>query len=117
MKSLEDLKNQAEKMTAQTELMEGRDKGEMSSMLNLPLVITDFDFLEGDNGQYAVIVFKDESKHFFFGGGVISDHLAKLEEDGFKEVIQQEGLPVRFESKKSKNNRWYTDAILFPEEQ
>lgn len=115
MKNLQDLQNRAAKMTASIEFMEDREKGDMSSMLNLPLTITDYGFLSGDNGEYSVIIFEGESKHFFFGGKVITDHLKQLDEDGYEEVIKQEGLPVKFESRKSKNNRWYTDAVLFPE--
>lgn len=114
--NLQDLRNEAGKLTAQSEIMENRDKGEMSAMLNLPLTIIDYDFMEGNDGTYSVILFQGEDKHFFFGGGVITDHLLKLDEKGYKETIKKEGLPVRFESKKSKNNRFYTNAILFPED-
>lgn len=117
MKTLKDLRNKAEKMTAGIEFMEDRDKGEMSSMLNLPLTIIDYGFLEGDDGEYSVLLFEGEDKHFFFGGNVITDHLKALDNEGYGDIIRKEGLPVTFESKKSKNNRWYTDAILFPDDE
>lgn len=117
MKNLQDLKNAVKQTQANSEIMEGRDKGDMSAILNLDLTIIDYDFLSGDNGEYTVLLFQGEDKHFFFGGKVITDLLKELDTGGFKETIQTEGLPVQFSSKKSKKGRFYTNATLFPNEQ
>ena len=116
MKNLQDLRNKASEIQSQSELMEGREKGDMSQLLNQYVTVIDYDFADGDNGLYSILHFKEIKELFFFGGGVITDQLKKLDEDGYKETIQKEGLPVKFESVKSKNNRYYTNAILFPED-
>jgi len=116
MKSLQELRNKSTEIQSQSELMEGRDKGDMSQLINQYVTVVNYDFADGDNGLYSVIHFKELPQQFFFGGGVITDQLKKLDEDGFKETIQKEGLPVKFESVKSKNNRYYTNATLFPED-
>jgi len=116
MKNLQDLRNKATEIQSQSELMEGREKGDMAQLLNQYMTVVNYDFADGDNGLYSVLHFKELPELFFFGGGVITDQLKKLDGEGFKDVIQKEGLPVKFESVKSKNNRYYTNAILFPED-
>ena len=107
----------ARAITTQSELMEGREKGDMKTLVDIqPITISDFDFADDGKGeQYAIFTIKEHDATFFFGGGVITDHLKKLDSQGFKQDIQRDGLPVLFENKKSKNNRYYINAILFPE--
>jgi len=111
------LKERAAQLSATLEIMEGRDKAEMDNLIGQHVTINDFDFLAGDKGEdFAVFTIAEMPQVFFFGGGVISDHLKTLENDGYKDAIKVEGLPVKFEKKKSKNNRFYVNAILFPED-
>ena len=107
----------ARAITTQSELMEGREKGDMKTLVDIqPITISDFDFADDGKGeQYAIFTIKEHDATFFFGGGVITDHLKKLDAGGYKSAIQNEGLPVRFEKKMSQNKRFYTNAILFPE--
>jgi hypothetical protein len=105
----------AQEMTAQLELMEGREKGNADQLLNIHTTIIDYDFLTGDDGDYVVFIVKEDKDHFYFGGGVVTDHMQKFDAAGYKEEIQQNGLPVTFEKKKSKKSgRTYTNAVFFP---
>jgi hypothetical protein len=113
--SLQSLKERASQLSATLPIMEGREKGEMDSILNTVVTITDYDFLQGDDSPFAVFTIEQIPYMFFFGGGVITDHIQTLDKEGYKAEIQKEGLPVRFEKKKSKNGRMYVNAILFPE--
>jgi hypothetical protein len=106
--------------------MEGREKGDFDRIVNSPVTIDNFGFLkdnsEGKIKEYVCITIKEDSKNFYFGGHVLTDNLKQLEQDGYREEIETEGLPVEFGKKKSKNKgdngmyNTYTTVTFFPED-
>lgn len=97
--------------------MEGREKGEFKRLHQSIVTIVDFGFIKDsdDEGQeYVAFLIKEDSKKFYFGGKVLTSQLKQLEEEGYLEEIQEHGLPVYFDTKKSKNKREYTTVEFFP---
>lgn len=111
------LKDFAQKLSTQVEIMEDREKGDVNKVTDVEVTITDFDFLTGQDGDYAVFILSEEPSKFFFGGKVITNHLQEIQKEGYKEAVQAEGLPVKFVKEKSKNGFTYTNAVLYPSEQ
>lgn len=95
--------------------MEGNDKMDMP--LDENLTIKDFGFIDGEDGEYAVIYFTEYPKNFAFGNAIITDNLRTMEGD-FKshqavlEVL--ENVTVKFFKKTSKKGRDYI-AVEFIE--
>lgn len=93
--------------------MEGREKGDTADIIGKNVTIVDFDFISGDNGDYAVFILAEDKKKFYFGGSVITNALKELEH--VKADVQAEGLPARLVEKKSKKNRAYTSVEFYPD--
>lgn len=108
------LQESASQLTSQLELILGREKGDTNALLDTAVTITDFDYLTGDKGEYAVFTIKEDAQQFYFGNSILTGHLKELEADGHKEEIQTHGLPTLFEQKRSKQNRTYTKVTFFP---
>lgn len=115
-KSFEDLRNRAREFSAQLPFMECREKGEIKELIGQISTINQFGFIPNEAGEpYAVFTVKEREKRFYFGGMVLTDRLIQLEKEGFREVIEEEGLPVLMTEKKGKSNRTYTNVVFFPE--
>lgn len=117
---MKSLKARAKEFTTLLPFMEGRDKGEFDGLLGNPVTITDYGFLtdtdnDGKTKEYACFTIKEDPVCFYFGGKVITENLQTLEAEGYHEAIVNEGLPVLFETKKSKNKRDYTAVTFYPE--
>lgn len=110
------LKDRAKEFSVQLPFMDGREKGESEELLGQISTIVDYGFLTGDKGNdYAVFIVKERSNKFYFGGQVLTDQLQQLEAEGYHEEIVNEGLPVLFGQKKSKNKQTYTTVEFYPE--
>lgn len=118
MLNINDIIAKAKEITASgLPFMEGRDKGDMDSLINSTVTITDYGFMNDDGKEYVSFICKEHGDKFFFGGGVLTDSLQKLDEaltDKELEELLEQGLPVYFEKKKSKNKREYTKSTFFP---
>ena len=96
--------------------MEGREKG--SLVHDMEFTISEFGFLTDNerNEEYVSFLLKEDTEHFYFGGGVVTEKLKQIKNvlsDEELKTLKLEGLKVRFELKKSKDkNREYTDLIL-----
>lgn len=116
MKSMKSLKERAKEFSVSLPFMEGRDKGELKKLAGMVSTICDYGFLTDDKDEaYVVFITRERAKEFFFGGQVLTDRLAQLESEGYRDAIMSEGLPVLFGEKKSKNGRSYTTVEFFPE--
>lgn len=116
IKSMKSLKERAKEFSVRLPFMEGRDKGELKKLNGMVSTICDYGFLSDDKGEaYVVFITRERAKEFFFGGQVLTDQLAQLEAEGYRDAILTEGLPVLFGEKKSKNGRSYTTVEFFPE--
>lgn len=97
------------------EFMNEREKGEMQDLLNKNLTITDYSFINGDDGEYVVFIVKEDESKFYFGGKVLTENMKSFTSDD-KEEIKRDGLPVIFEERKSKKtNRKYIASRFYPE--
>ncbi len=116
------LAERAKELQNSLPFMEGKEKGEMKRLHNDNFTIREYGFLIGedekthDEKEYVCFVVDEDTEHFYFGGQVLTESMKELEEDGYHEEINSEGLPVYFESKKSKNKREYTSVIFYPED-
>lgn len=110
------LRERAKDFSVQLPFMEGREKGETSDLIGQISTISDYGFLTGDKGtDYVVFITKERSNTFYFGGQVLTDQLAQLEAEGYRDEIIAEGLPMLLTEKKSKNKRSYTAVEFYPE--
>lgn len=100
--------------------MEGRKKGELP--LKVLSTLNNFDFLHGEDGEYAVLSLEEYPDFFFFGGSVVTQKLKDLEDiltdAGIDDLSTQDsGVPVIFNKKKNKSGKKeYTTCTFFPEE-
>lgn len=110
------LKKVKTELSAGLPFMEGREKG--SIVADYELTINEFDFLVDTDSQepYVCFLVAEDTEHFFFGGGVVTEKLKRIKELLNDEELQElklEGLKVRFVKKKSKDkNREYMDLEL-----
>lgn len=113
------LKDRAKKLNSGNGVpfMEGREKGEFFP-LNSIVTVDQFGFINGENGQYVVLSFREFPENFFFGSSVATEKFSLLEaENTPAEVAEalEEGIPVIFTERKSKNKRTYTTVEFYPE--
>lgn len=92
----------------------GREKVEMDDIIKVfpdGVTVTQFDFLSGDDGDFAVCAFKEDEKAFFFGGKILTDMCkAWLEgyestKDASADLTAEGGVKLRFKRSKTKANR------------
>lgn len=96
--------------------MKGRTKGEIAEILGTPVTIRDFDFLDGQDGEYVVFIVDEVKDTFFFGGSVLTKNLQVISEEE-KEDVKKNGLPVLlYEAKSKKSGRKYTAVKFYPDE-
>lgn len=96
--------------------MKGRTKGEVAELLGNPVTIKDFDFLDGQDGEYVVFIVDEVKDSFFFGGSVLTKDLKGLSEEE-KAEVKSNGLPVLlYEAKSKKTGRKYTAVKFYPDE-
>ena len=111
------LKERAKEFSVRLPFMEGREKGEVKDILGQVCTIRDYGFLKGEkNNDYVVIIVDEYPKLFFFGGQVLTDQMAQLEAEGFRDEINEAGLPFVMVEKKSKNNKTYANVTFYPDE-
>lgn len=90
--------------------MDGRTKSTL--ITETELTINNLGFLKGDNGEYAVITFKEDDQQFYFGGSVVTEKLKKITSilgESQDEFLKQGLLKVKFVTKTSDKNRMYID--------
>lgn len=95
--------------------MEGRTKGDLAEIKDNILTISDFAFLKNEEGDYVVFIVKEIPDSFYFGGMVITDNLKAIENEGYKEEVQKEGLPCKITARKSKSKKTYYAIEFYPE--
>lgn len=102
--------------------MEGRKKGSIQeTLLGCKMHINDYGFIDGNDGEYAVLSFKGIDDLFYFGNSIVTDNLHKLEAKvGSKEAVLElfkDGCIV-FEKRQGKNSKWpyYIACTLYDNE-
>lgn len=122
--NMKDIMNKAKEVAKTFEMegipfMQGRTLAkDFKDILGVVVKITDYGFINGDDGEYTVFIIEDNDNEFYASGKVLTQDLHTLEEqigvEEFKAAVKEEGLEVLFGRKKSKNNREYTTVKLFP---
>lgn len=93
--------------------MEGRNKQELSMLIDDPVHVEDYSFINGDDGDYAVFCVKEWPESFFFGNSVITDTFHQIDADGMKNGLGSVAMICH--ERTSKKGRLYT-AVEFVEE-
>lgn len=115
--TIKSLRERAKEFDVRLPFMEGRDKGDTKELIGQDSTIVEYGFLPNEQGEaYACFIVKERPGKFYFGGTVITDRLEQLEAEGYHAAIVAEGLPVRMTEKKSKNGRFFTNVVFFPED-
>lgn len=99
------------------EIMNGREKGDIQEILNENIIVDNYDFGKGEQGDYVVFTVKDNDTEFFFGSSVVTENFLALDNmitDEEKVEIFTTGLSMSLHQKKSKNNRKYIYNVFFP---
>lgn len=117
-KMMKSLKERAKEFSVQLPFMDGREKGETSDLIGQVSTIRDYGFLANEKGEpYVCFIVDERSKHFYFGGTVLTDRLEKLEAEGYHDAITEEGLPVLMSEAKAKKSKMkYTNVVFYPED-
>lgn len=99
------------KFKKSTDFMDRRDRAELADLCTGEKYhIEEFAFLNGENGEYAVFIVKENDNLFYFGNSVVSEVLKQVETDNMSEELRSVG--VVFEKVVSKKKREYI-AIRF----
>ena len=110
------LKARAQEMQAQLPIMQDRNKGETEDLIGTIVTLDNYEFMnKGKEDEYVVFTVKEEPNEFFFGGQVMNDRMREFEDEGYRDSILDEGLPLVLSTKKSKSNRNYTAVTFYPE--
>lgn len=114
------LQDRAKALQNSLPCMEGREKGDLSRILDTPVIIRDYGFLMGEDEkthadkEYVCFIVDEDPQNFYFGGQVLTDNMREMENDGYHEAIVKEGLPALFGKKTSKGKREYTTVTFYP---
>lgn len=93
--------------------MDGRNKQPLSILVGERVHVQDFDFLRGDDGDYAVFVVAEFPSSFFFGNKIITDVLHQIAADGMSDELARVSMVCK--EKVSKKGRMYI-AVEFVED-
>lgn len=85
--------------------MDGRTKGDIASLVGEVLHIEDFGFITKEDSAYPVIAFREHPAEFYFGGKVLSEILAQVDNDGMRDELRNQ--PVTLKMMRSKRGRAY----------
>lgn len=88
--------------------MDGRTKGNISSLVGEVLHIEDFGFISQEGATYPVIAFKEHPTDFYFGGAVLNDILTQVDRDGMRDALTTQ--PIMLKMSMSKKGRTYMNV-------
>lgn len=117
-KGKKSLADRCKEFGASLPFMEGREKGDVKSLVGQVITLREYGFLkEGgdDNREYICFTVDEHKGEFYFGGTVLTDQIMQLDKEGYGESIEEEGLSILLTAKKSKNKREYINVEFNPE--
>ena len=88
--------------------MEGKDKGSLRDMIDRPLHIEDFGFINGQDGKFAVILFAEDSDNFYFGNSIITEMLEQVDADGMRDALADETIVFSMRMSKERKQEYMT---------
>lgn len=122
------LKEIAKSNTSLSDLMVGRQKGNLEDMCNKVLTIDEVDTIKlyntrtGNSDTIAVINFVEDSKNFYFGGivwlNIINDWLTSCMGDILEvnKLLADEQIKVKMSREKTKNGNNITKVVIVDDE-
>lgn len=119
MINMENLRGLVQEITASgLPFMEGKKPLKVEGALfNNILTVADYGYLEGEEGEYAVISLQDYPNNFIYGSSVVTQAFKQLDEKlsaDEREYVLGQGLTFRLTEVISKNKRKYTKIAFFP---
>lgn len=114
-----DLFNKIKEITnSGLQIMNGREKGDVQSLLDEVITVNGYEFGKGEDGsEYVVFTIHEDDTEFYFGSSVVSENFKALDNmlsDEERTELLETGLQMSLHEKKSKNNRRYIYSIFFP---
>lgn len=85
--------------------MDGRTKGNITSLVGEVLHIEDFGFISQEGSTYPVIAFIEHPNEFYFGGTVLNEILIQVDRDGMRDELKLQ--PIVLKMAQSKKGRTY----------
>lgn len=122
------LKEIAKSNTTLSELMEGREKGNLENMCNKVLTIDKVDTIKlyntrtGNSDTIAIINFVEDEQNFYFGGvvwlNIINDWLTSCMGDILEvnKLLADEQIKVKMTREKTKNGNNITKVVIVDDE-
>ena len=85
--------------------MDGAEKGEKDELLGEWLHIDDFGFINGENGEFAVLQSRERPGKFYFGNQIITEMLQRVNADSMKQHLAENA--IKFTMRTSEKGRDY----------
>lgn len=85
--------------------MDGAEKGEKEELLGEWLHIEDFGFINGENGDFAVLQIRERPGKFYFGNQIITEMLQRVNADSMKQHLAENA--IKFTMRTSEKGRDY----------
>lgn len=116
-KMMKSLKERAKEFDARLPFMDGREKGDTAELLGQVSTMDEYGFLPNEAGEnYVVFTVRERMNKFYFGGGVLTARMIELDQDGYRDAILAEGLPLLLtQTKSKKTGRSYVNVTFYPE--
>ena len=86
--------------------MEGREKGNLRDLVDRPLHIVDFGFIDGKDGKFAVMQFAEDEANFYFGNSIVTEMLETVEEDDMRDELAQQAIVFSLRVSKERNQEY-----------
>lgn len=114
------IKQLATQVSGQSPLCIGRTKVDTKTICSYDkLTLIDFDFIAyddkstGEHVEYPVLIFAEIEDGFYCGGMALADLCSALKEnEAFMEELRESGLPMRFESTRTKTGNTYVNFTV-----
>lgn len=83
--------------------MDGREKGDTQTLAGKEWHISDFGFIKGDNGEFAVAIFEEDAERFYFLNNILTEMLQKVAAAGKRDELPAQR--IRFEVRPNKQGK------------
>ena len=116
IKTMKSLRERAKEFDVRLPFMDGREKGDNAEIMGQVITINEYGFLPNEAGEmYVCFTIKERSSKFYFGGSVLTSRMVELDQDGYRDAIHNEGLPILLtQTKAKKSGRSYVNVTFFP---
>jgi hypothetical protein len=85
--------------------MDTCEKAQITELFDKVVHITDYGYIKGDTGEYAVLTVEETPGKFYFANSIVTDMLHEVDEQGLKGEIKD--APIKFVKRVSKRGRNY----------